>query len=98
MDKFKTVIIKSAMSDDADYEWILDGAIHNTIRPYRNWAEDQGVTATFTKHINEKGYGLELEVDVEFDNAQDLAVFNLTHLDHLPKIKMANSTKNWCFE
>ena len=97
MAKYTSNIIKSKTSDDADHEWIMDGAIHNTIRKYRNWAEDQKCNVDFTKHLEPEGYGLGLTVTAEFETAEDLAVFNLTFLNELPKTPMKHSEKNWEF-
>ena len=36
-------------------------------------------------------------VTAEFESAEDLAVFNLTFLNELPKTSMEHSEKNWEF-
>jgi len=76
----RLVIIKTAITDDADYSHIYDHAIQNTLAPYWQWTAENDINVSFEKHINEdiSTYSLRLAITADFDNASDLAMFKLT--------------------
>lgn len=46
------LLISAPVNDDADYEMIIEAAIHNAIRPYVKWMNDEGMD-----HIIEVSWG-----------------------------------------
>lgn len=78
--KNKLVIIKTNINDDADYSYIYDHAIQNTLTPYWQWTAENDVNVAFEKHTDNDlaTYSLRLAVTATFENPSDLAMFKLT--------------------
>lgn len=73
----KVTIIDALVNDDADYEFITDNAMHNTLNELFKWAEESNVNVSFTKEYDKQGYGLRLLVKATFENQDDYALFKL---------------------
>ena len=73
----KVLIIDSIVNDSADYEFITENAMHNTLRSLWDWAGKSSVSISFTKEYEKEGYGLRLLVWAEFENKEDYALFKL---------------------
>ena len=58
----KVLIIDSIVNDSADYEFITDNAMHNTLRSLWDWAGKSSVNISFTKEYEKEGYGQTLAV------------------------------------
>jgi len=81
----KHTIIECQVSDDADYEWLYDQAIVNTLADYFALSEDMGIDTSFTKRYEDNlVHGLTLLVDAEFENKSDYATFKLACGKDLP--------------
>jgi len=91
-------IIKANVNDDADYEYLTENALHNTLRPYWKWAEDANVEVTFTQEYDRQGFGLEMLVYANFENDQDCKDFQINHLNQFPHKKMQNLGQKYYFE
>lgn len=91
-------VIRANVNDDADYEYMTDNAIHNTLQPYWKWAEDAGVNVEFTKEYDRQGYGLELLVIAKFDCDRDCKDFQINHFNQFPHKKMQNLGQKYYFE
>ncbi len=76
----KLTIVKTNISDNNDYSFIYDTAIHNTLGPYWQWAKENNVNVSFEKHTDQDvaTWSLRLAVTAEFSSATDLALFKLS--------------------
>tara|TARA_E500000331_G_scaffold214586_1_gene205788 strand:+ start:508 stop:792 length:285 start_codon:yes stop_codon:yes gene_type:complete len=77
----KIRIIEARVKDDADYDWIYDQALQNTLNEYFKWAENYEGKISFTKSWGDPSYDLVLNVDAEFTDAETFALFKLTYGD-----------------
>ena len=85
---FKQTIIECGVSDDADYEWLFDQAMYNTLEDYFAIADKMDIKAQFTKSYEDNLInGLTLKVEAKFDSETDLAAFKLACGDDLPHWK-----------
>ena len=73
----KVTIIDALVNDNADYEFITDNAMHNTLNDLFKWAEESDVNVAFTKEYDKEGYSLRLLVKATFESKEDYALFKL---------------------
>lgn len=78
--KNKLTIVRTVMSDDSDYSFIYENAIHNTLAPYWAWASENNLSISFEKHTDHdiSMLGLRLAVVAEFPSPTELVLFKLT--------------------
>lgn len=74
-------IIEARVKDDADYDWIYDQALQNTLNEYFKWAESYPGKISFMKSWGDPSYDLVLNVDAVFTDKETLALFKLTYGD-----------------
>jgi hypothetical protein len=85
---YKQTIIECGVSDDADYEWIFEQAMHNTLSNYFDVTKKMNIDAEFTKSFEDNLVsGLTLKVEAKFKDQVDLAAFKLACGDDLPHWK-----------
>lgn len=95
--KNKLVVVRTSMSDDSDYNYIYDIAVNNTLEPYWQWAKDNNIDISFTKHTdnNVATWNLMLAIVAEFPTDTDMALFKLTFgtfpLKHIDLKTMENA-------
>lgn len=86
----KIKLIDSIISDSADYEVFYDQAIQNTLKKYFKQCDEQNIKAQFVKKYGDDlVHGLKLNVYVEFENKQDMAVFKLLNNEAFPLTRFA---------
>lgn len=78
--KNKLIIVNTRISDDNDYSFIYEHAIHNTLEPYWAWASENNVSISFEKHTDQdpSTMGLKLAVVAEFPSPTELALFKMS--------------------
>lgn len=83
-------IIDSVVSDNADYEWMTENGIHNTLKPYWQWAEDTDAHVEFEVRYPEdpKQWGMTIQVFALFDTDADYRDFVAQHVWTLPKTRL----------
>jgi len=91
-------VISANVNEDADYEYLTENAIHNTLQPYWKWAEEASVDVTFTQEYDRQGFGLQLLVFATFECDQDRKDFQVNHLNQFPHKKMQNLGQKYYFE
>jgi|TARA_R110001592_G_scaffold105459_2_gene296568 hypothetical protein len=77
----KIRIIAARVKDDADYDWIYDQALQNTLNDYFKWAEPYNGNISFIKSWGDPAYDLILNVDAKFEDKETFALFKLTYGD-----------------
>ena len=90
-------IINACVNDDADYEYVTENALHNTLQPYWKWADDADVNINFSAEYDKQGYNLMLIVVAKFDNEQDCKDFQVNHLGQFPHETMSNEGQKYYF-
>lgn len=82
-------VIDSVVSDNADYEWMTENGIHNTLKPYWQWADETGAHVEFeVRYPHSKTWGVSLQVFALFKNDADYRDFIAQHVWNLPKTKL----------
>lgn len=71
---------------DAVDESILNSAVHNTCRLFWQWATDNGVHITISKHDGDDlaSWSIRMKLIATFDHAADAALFRLNFNSTLP--------------
>ena len=83
-------IIDSVVTDNADYEWMTENGIHNTLKPYWQWAEESGAHLEFeVRYPDSNTWGITLQVFALFMNDADYRDFIAQHVWNLPKTKLS---------
>lgn len=85
-------IIKAVVNDSADYEFITDQGIHNTLQNIWQWSDKNDIEISFTKDYTDNFvHGLELIVEAEFKHPEDLALYKISFgFEPFNKLDMAN--------
>jgi|TARA_R110001606_G_scaffold373837_1_gene531376 hypothetical protein len=72
-------IIEATINDSADYDWMYDSALHNTLKEHFEWAKKSSIDLSFEKSYDgESGYNLMLCVDAKFTAPEDLALYKIS--------------------
>lgn len=77
---FKLRIAEVPINDSADYDYMWENAIHNSLGPFWKFAETSKSNIHFEKSFNDSpdAYGgLVLHLDAVFEDRSDLAYFKL---------------------
>jgi len=77
---YRCRVVQAPINDDADYDYIWENAIHNSLGPFWEFAEKANGTIHFEKsfdHGQDAYGGTELVIDAVFDDQSDLAYFKL---------------------
>ena len=78
----KVQIVNCRIKDDADFDYIYDNAIQNTLAEYFKWAECCEKNVHFEKSFTDKeDYNFFLKVNAVFDSKEDMALFKLAFGD-----------------
>ena len=88
---YKHRIIECNVKDSSDYDWLYDNAVQNTLESYFKWADSYKGSVHFEKSWADVSYGLTLQVDAKFDNADTFAIFKLTY-GHKPFNRLDTKT------
>lgn len=96
--KISHKLIESRVKDDGDYDYIYDNAVHNTLKKYFKWADESNVKISFYKDYTDDpmGYGILLNINANFTNSEDYALFKLTFgTEPLTEIKTNPDMESW---
>lgn len=77
---YKYRVVECPINDSADYDYIWENAIHNSLRPFWKFADNSNGTVSFEKSFDDgpDAYGgAVLIIDAVFDDPSDLAYFKL---------------------
>lgn len=79
-------VIDSNVSDNADYEWLTENGIHNTLKPYWDWAKETKVNLEFeVRYPESRTWGVNVQVFAIFNNDADYRDFVAQFVWDLPK-------------
>ena len=83
MTDHKLNLVDVKISDNEGIDLVVDIAIQNTLAPFFKWADDTDTKIQFEKHLSNEhlGYHLNLSVTAEFETAEDLALFKISHTE-----------------
>lgn len=74
----KIKIIDCPINDSSDYDYLIDNALHNTLRDHFKISEQIGGDVNFVKSYDDKDpFSLRLVVHAEFKNQEDYALYKL---------------------
>lgn len=94
------VMIDARVSDDADYEWMYEQGLQNTLRPYWDWAKEANIAVQFEVVYPkvDPSWGNRMYVVAKFENDIDRKDFIANHTWDLPKTTLkAESMFEPCF-
>lgn len=85
----KELLISAYINDSADYDFVVDEAIQNTLKPYFEFKDTNNVDVSYEKSYDKSGYGLMLQIKAVFLEQEELAMFRLRFSGDYPKTKFA---------
>jgi len=85
----KELLVSAYINDSADYDFIVDEAIQNTLKPYFEFKDTNNVDVSYEKSYDKSGYGLMLQIKAVFLEQEELAMFRLRFAGDYPKTKFS---------
>ena len=99
---YRALVIKTSAPTDADYEYITDTAVQNTLKEYWDWAKELKIDEMqFAIQYPEKqgfSYDAGMHVYAEFKQEQDYKDFMVSHMWQLPKTKLNLADEDWKYD
>lgn len=93
------LVIDATVSDNADYEWVTEEGINNTLKTYWDWAQKNCVSLQFEiRYPQTHTWGNTINVYALFKNDVDYRDFIAQHVWNLPKTRLrAEKLGEACF-
>ncbi len=85
----KELLVSAYINDNADYDFVVDEAIQNTLKPYFEFKDTNNIDVSYEKSYDKSGYGLILQIKAVFLDQEELAMFRLRFGGEYPKTKFA---------